>query len=87
MTAVIRRTYLITCDGWSVYSNRPCSSWEEITPPAESQAAGSEYVLRTLRRGGWRYEPSRAGRPRHYCPDHKTSGTGVAPANKRREER
>ena len=71
MTATVVRRYVVSCDGWSVYSNRPCSSREEITPPAESQGAASEYVVRALRAAGWRYESNRGGRPRHYCSDHR----------------
>ena len=73
MTALVVRTYHISCDGWNALRRQPCSSREVITPPAESQGAASEYVLRTLRRARWRYEP-RTGlgnKPRHYCPDHR----------------
>jgi hypothetical protein len=70
VTALIRKTYVISCDHGLIAGERCGMTWQ-IAVPDESLGAASEYVGRKLTGNGWR----RVGK-QHFCRKHRLTATG-----------
>jgi len=78
MTALVRKTYVISCDHvvlTHLYRGEPravtCGVTRQLLVPDESLGAASEWVLKQLRQAGWTYRTRSVGPPQHFCMQHK----------------
>lgn len=71
MTALVRRTYVITCDEQASKLTGKCLATIQLVVPDANTGAASEWVRRRLRALSWTYVGGRGYVPRHYCPKHR----------------